>query len=315
MRHLFESMDTGESESRYATFWRYAQKHVNVVRGGDNHLYQFKSRDVGHWAVNLVKGSGSIWIEFDEDLAAMMPDTVSLIYMMSGYVSIDTPTSTDIPRCNEIMLYRPHEGGRLHFSGDFSYCMLMIPKDELLDDEQYLERNIAVSAAQGLGAILASTLRAFVEETFRPGTQADIATALPSVRQLVSNCFQQHSIEALARQPPMDRNARIKYWLEQHAREPSASIERAATETGMSVRSLQRVLAEQQDSFKRAILRYRLDYAASRLSEPDGYERPLSEVSLECGFNSEAHFSRSFSKHFGITPGKFRKEHWSKRTQ
>ena len=37
-------------------------------------------------------------------------------------------------------------------------------------------------------------------------------------------------------------------------------------------------------------------------------ERSVTEVGLECGFYDAAHFSRSFSKTFGCSPNRFRRQ-------
>jgi AraC-like DNA-binding protein len=36
-------------------------------------------------------------------------------------------------------------------------------------------------------------------------------------------------------------------------------------------------------------------------------DTPISEISLNCGYENLAHFSYTFKKHIGMTPGKFRK--------
>ncbi|MGC9452792.1 MAG: helix-turn-helix domain-containing protein [Oceanipulchritudo sp.] len=36
-------------------------------------------------------------------------------------------------------------------------------------------------------------------------------------------------------------------------------------------------------------------------------DKPISEISLECGFADQAHFSRSFKKQADLTPGQYRK--------
>ncbi|MEL6901821.1 MAG: AraC family transcriptional regulator [Cyanobacteria bacterium J06606_4] len=39
-----------------------------------------------------------------------------------------------------------------------------------------------------------------------------------------------------------------------------------------------------------------------------GSQRPLSEIALACGFNSQSHFGKSFRELVGTTPGRFRKQ-------
>jgi AraC family transcriptional regulator len=37
---------------------------------------------------------------------------------------------------------------------------------------------------------------------------------------------------------------------------------------------------------------------------------PIAEVALECGFSNQSHLGRTFKKHTGVTPKKFRLDNW-----
>lgn len=51
--------------------------------------------------------------------------------------------------------------------------------------------------------------------------------------------------------------------------------------------------------------KYRVERAAEELR--DG-EKSVTEISLECGFNDLSYFIKTFRKHYGTAPGKYRKE-------
>ena len=73
----------------------------------------------------------------------------------------------------------------------------------------------------------------------------------------------------------------------------------------MSVRSLHRLFARSGTSFGRYLLRCRLQRARiAVLTQPD---RPILDICLESGFRSPSHFSRSFSREFGMTPSDMRR--------
>jgi AraC family transcriptional regulator len=54
--------------------------------------------------------------------------------------------------------------------------------------------------------------------------------------------------------------------------------------------------------------RRRVDYACSQLSASD---KPLAEIASEAGFFDQAHFTRTFQKLTGLTPGQYRAERCS----
>jgi AraC family transcriptional regulator len=50
----------------------------------------------------------------------------------------------------------------------------------------------------------------------------------------------------------------------------------------------------------------RLDWAAERLV---GSDDPLARVACEAGFADQSHFTRAFSRRFGVAPGRYRRAH------
>ena len=50
----------------------------------------------------------------------------------------------------------------------------------------------------------------------------------------------------------------------------------------------------------------RLDWAARRLVSSDD---PLARVACEAGFADQSHFTRAFSRRFGVAPGRYRRAH------
>jgi AraC family transcriptional regulator len=54
------------------------------------------------------------------------------------------------------------------------------------------------------------------------------------------------------------------------------------------------------------VRRLRLEHARALLAETD---RRLSDVALSTGFADQSHFSRSFKRRFGVTPGTYRRGH------
>ncbi|WP_412553709.1 helix-turn-helix transcriptional regulator [Shimia sp. MIT1388] len=72
----------------------------------------------------------------------------------------------------------------------------------------------------------------------------------------------------------------------------------------LSQRSLQRHLAQQSTTFSRLIAEVRLQCAAQFLCEEPGMG--LAEVGFLSGYSDQAHFTRSFSQHVGLSPQVYR---------
>ena len=56
----------------------------------------------------------------------------------------------------------------------------------------------------------------------------------------------------------------------------------------------------------RFVTQVRLEVATRLLGEG---MLPLAQIAAECGFADQAHLSRSFKQHLGVSPSQFRAEH------
>lgn len=97
--------------------------------------------------------------------------------------------------------------------------------------------------------------------------------------------------------------ARAQHYIEQHLEE-AITVNTLATLANISVTHFNRI-------FKRELGMTPIDYLIDiRLTQAKKLLRRLdhsiTEISLKCGFNSNAHFSSTFQKKFGITPTEYR---------
>jgi AraC-like DNA-binding protein len=94
----------------------------------------------------------------------------------------------------------------------------------------------------------------------------------------------------------------IRQNLEDAALNPAA----VAAQLGLSPRSLARIFAHHGMTVDRSIWAGRLAGAKQDLADLRLTERSITDIAFAWGFNDAAHFSRSFSNAFGMTPTRFR---------
>lgn len=82
------------------------------------------------------------------------------------------------------------------------------------------------------------------------------------------------------------------------------TVTEIARRMGLTLRSLQRRLKGAGTSFRRECARARVEAAKELLAQPD---RTLVEIALEAGFASSQHFSETFRRFTGETPGRWRR--------
>lgn len=83
-------------------------------------------------------------------------------------------------------------------------------------------------------------------------------------------------------------------------------IEHAAAALGLSVRTLQRRLYEQDLSYAKLLQHVRIDSAKNMLEQEN---TPIADISTNLGYRHSTHFTRAFRQICGLTPREYRRTH------
>ena len=97
----------------------------------------------------------------------------------------------------------------------------------------------------------------------------------------------------------------LRAFLKNYRRGGWLTIHGAAELAGVSVRTLQRRLADEGWVFSDLVSQVRVDVATQMLSETDA---TVSEIATHLGYSNQANFSRAFQRWTGKSPAKFRRE-------
>jgi AraC-like DNA-binding protein len=115
-----------------------------------------------------------------------------------------------------------------------------------------------------------------------------------------------HAEELLAKYPREDRLIdRLRKIIRDELNGGDAGLEHVATQLGMSARTLQRKLREQNASHQEVLDQMRRDLAMRYLREP---EMAICEVAYLLGFSESSALHRAFKRWTGMTPSEFRRQ-------
>jgi AraC-like DNA-binding protein len=104
------------------------------------------------------------------------------------------------------------------------------------------------------------------------------------------------------------RLAAIYREFERSVAEPGFSLPALARRLAITPRYVQRLLADAGTSFSDELIRRRLRRSRFMPVSSRYGHLNVTEIALECGFSSVAHFHRMFRREFGETPGDVRAE-------
>lgn len=103
------------------------------------------------------------------------------------------------------------------------------------------------------------------------------------------------------------RQAEVIRYVEDHLRDPRLSPASVAQGLRISPRYLRTVFCGTGEKISSYIIRRRLEECAKQIRNPAWAGHTLTEIAFGWGFNSAAHFTRSFHEHFGMTPREYRR--------
>ena len=99
----------------------------------------------------------------------------------------------------------------------------------------------------------------------------------------------------------------IRAAIEARLADPRLDPQAVADAVGISVRYANAILAEQDTSLKRFILRRRLTRCRRAFEDPNQDHRTVGDIALGWGFSDLTHFTRRFKEVYGIRPSEYRK--------
>ena len=106
-------------------------------------------------------------------------------------------------------------------------------------------------------------------------------------------------------QPILDFPGSLKLALRAYLGDGNPSVNLAAVIAGISVRTLQRCLAQYGLSYSNLVQQVRFETAAQLLGDP---ERKVIDVAYAVGYGDPSHFSRAFRRLAGVSPREFRRD-------
>ena len=104
------------------------------------------------------------------------------------------------------------------------------------------------------------------------------------------------------------RRNEIVRFIEDNLRDPNLSPASVAAGMRLAPRYLRTIFSVSGERISAYILRRRLEECAHQMDNPAWNSHSLTEIAFSWGFNSAAHFSRSFHERYGVAPRDYRRQ-------
>ena len=220
-----------------------------------------------------------------------------------------------------------HCGKESHLSeGDFVLCdtglphyfetqgksvtvMVRVPSETLRSylptPEQFCGEHLG--RASGMTGTVAAMVRELTNRDREPGPLYEDRVAR-YLLEMISMSYTEgmeaaNSASAIAWQRRKD----VLQYIEDHLRDPELSPATIAEGLRLSPRYLRTIFSSGGEKMSAYILRRRLEECARQMATQAWAAHTLTEIAFSWGFNSAAHFTRTFNEKYGLAPREYRK--------
>lgn len=206
---------------------------------------------------------------------------------------------------NDIIYGPTGQPADLRFESDFQQLFIKVP--QLLFDSQLVAPGSLhvrhIGEGDGIGRVFLSMLRTLAQFLCQVAAE-DLRPVEISLTEFLVSSLALERAGTGARSSHLQRICRT---IETMLGNPDLSLEQVAEVEGVSTRYLQKLFAEQGETFRDYRRKRRLERCRADLVSPLYANLSITEICFRWGFNGSAHFSRAFRKAFGHSPRDYRR--------
>jgi AraC family transcriptional activator of tynA and feaB len=164
-----------------------------------------------------------------------------------------------------------------------------------------------IAADEGLGAVVRNHLTTLAAQAANidPSAVATMAAMTAGLVAALLNSLDSRLAEAPVTLPTFHRR-RIKEFVLDNLCDPALDIDMVSAAVGLSPRYIHQLFASEPTSLMQWIITKRLIHCHHQLVDHKRRNWKISQIAFDAGFNDLAHFSRSFRKHFNLSPSQAR---------
>ncbi len=188
------------------------------------------------------------------------------------------------------------------------HLIVMLPKAELVERGLPLAELMArpLNGRAGVARLALEAMRSAYQEL--PNLAPETARGVgESITQLVHLALLDLAGKGTALSQREALRDRIKQLVARRLGDPRLGVDDIAGALQCSRRQLYNAFADEPEGVAGYLLRERLEAVRRDLADPAQVTRSITDIAMDRGFNSLAHFSRVFAQRYGVPPSVYRR--------
>jgi AraC-like DNA-binding protein len=270
----------------------------------DGFQARFDHFDFGTFSVFDIEGKQHVIERPPEFVRTREKDSVFFAILMHGSSFVNRANQCVLVNQGDCVLYDTNKPYMHGFPTAMRHVIFDLPGDEFRArfPSWQLFETVRLNGSSGPGISIAQALRSTFSKVLSRKYLAPDPTLVDEVWAALESAYGIINGHTDISAYHLGALIRAKKFIGANLSKADLSAEMVAQEVGMSVRHLNRLLALEGKSIKSMIIAQRLERARRDIEQSVSRHDTMAEISYRWGFNSQAHFSRSFKEHFGLSP-------------
>ena len=230
---------------------------------------------------------------------------IVITLQVEGKVKIHQDGRQDIIEPGDITLFDASRQFDLHFDSPSTQLSLSIPwqsvQKQLISPKKVT--GIGINGSVGIGCVASEFVNTFTQQAANMAASEREGLIRSLVDIINAAIISRLASATLSKSDYSDfqlNTARV--YVEENLRDPDLCPAMIAAAIGVSQRYLNKIFESEGQSLSRMIWERRLENCRLDLENPGMDGRSITDVALSWGFKNSSHFSRSFRKHFQLSP-------------
>jgi AraC-like DNA-binding protein len=297
----------GLSGYQSAIAHHYASMSIQSSYPDEAYAWSVSGRQVGAIGLTHIFAGGPVCARITREADAVSPRNYILAFVEDGAFEIEQGRRQTLCGAQSVVLMNTTKPLEARHAGTATIFSLILPASFLrLRIPQVDELcTSARPAAAGTAALLRDLIKTSWRE--REDIACDEAPALAAAFTGMIDCVFRRGNESLPESAHLAAlRERILAIVDAELTNPRLGPMLVAERLCISTSYLFMIARKLGISIRQWIINRRLDACRDALGDPVWCGRTITEIALDWGFQDSAHFSRRFSRRFGITPREYR---------
>jgi AraC-like DNA-binding protein len=267
-------------------------------------LGDLRHRQIGSIGISEVRASGMQARRTAATIARAPRDDLIVVLQLAGTCHAEQNAAAARLEPGEGAVVTTDQCYSFEFPRDFRQLVLKIPRRLVAGNPNGAARKRSLLLAAGPSRLLQMLALSSLKEPIEFSTSEEIGIERAFAELLCSA-----SPSSEKEREPSDETVRYEtacQFIRRQLADPALNPSAVAAHVGMSTRNLARFFARRGTTIEQSIWSERLHAARRDLIDPRLQDSSVTEIAFSWAFNDAAHFSRRFSKAYGLAPTAYR---------